>query len=271
MTNHRSGAAAAWAEALEEWAIPPEILAAAPAEPWEFSPQLFAWTPERAAEDAGAGSASRRWELEALPDGGSVLDVGVGGGRASLPLSPPAGLITGVDSSPQLLAVFAEAAERHGVPHREVEGRWPEVAPKVEPADLVVSHHVLYNVADVVPFIASLTDHARRKVVLEISGTHPVSNLNEAWKALHGIDRPTRPTAADALAVLEEMGLEFEYQEEERPMPVSGMSRADRIASARRRLCVGPERDAEIDAVLGPDFERLVRRVMAVRWDGTAG
>ena len=262
-------AAAAWADALAAWAIPPEILAAAPAEPWEFTPSTFAWTPERAAGDEGADATSRRWALEALPEGGSVLDVGVGGGRASLPLAPPAGLVTGVDSSPALLALFEEAARREGVAHRADEGRWPDVAPKVEAAGLVVCHHVLYNVADLVPFVAALTDHARRTVVVEISVDHPVSGLNAAWKALHGIERPTRPTAGDALAVLEEMGLVVEHREEERPAPPHGHSRADQVASARRRLCVGPERDAEIDALLGPPDRP--RRVVAMRWDGRAG
>src|SRR3954451_8178402 len=151
-----------WREDLASWAIPPEILAAAPETPWGCPTDLFA----RAAEEAvaagdGPAAPSRRRALEALPAGGSVLDVGAGGGAASLPLCPPAAAVTAVDQSDGMLAAFAELAAKQGVAHREVQGSWPAVAAEVGPADVVVCHHVLYNVADIVPFLVALTAHAR--------------------------------------------------------------------------------------------------------------
>ena len=262
-------AAATWADALAGWAIPPEILDAAPEGPWGFPPALFEWTPERAAAEAGM-TPSRRRALEALPEGGSVLDVGVGGGRGSLPLAPPAALVVGVDPSAELLAVFAAAAERMGVAHQTVQGPWPHVAGQVEPQDVVVCNHVIYNVGDLVPFAAALTDHARRRVVLEMTAEHPASNLNEAWRVLHGIERPTSPTARDAIAVLEEMGLDVGVEEGERRLTPAGGNRAELVTFARRRLCLGPERDTEVEALLGPDFESPLRRVFTLWWDGTA-
>lgn len=262
-------AARGWAEALAEWAIPQEILDRAPEGPWAFPPQLFAWTPERAAVEGGM-TASRRRALEALPDGGSVLDVGVGGGRGSLPLAPPASLVVGVDPSAELLAAFAESAERLGVAYQAVHGQWPDVAGEVEPQDVVVCNHVVYNVADLVPFAAALTDHARRRVVVEMTGVHPASNLNEAWRVLHGLERPSSPTALDAIAVLEEMGLDVDFEEAERRLTPAGGDRAEVVAFARRRLCLGPERDADVDALLGPDFESPLRQVFTVWWEGTA-
>jgi len=179
-TDHQLATASAaryWSEALGEWAIPPEILDGAPVPPWDFPPALFARTARRALAD-GSISASRRRASYALPDGGSVLDVGAGGGAASLPLAPPAGHVTAVDESREMLAVFAAVAERRGVPHRVVHGRWPEVASDVEAADVVVCHNVAYNIADLVPFVAALTSHARRRVVLELTATHPTAHLN---------------------------------------------------------------------------------------------
>ena len=262
-------AAAAWAGALAGWGLPSEIVDAAPETPWCYPPTVFEWTPERATAEA-VDTPSRRRALEALPEGGSVLDVGVGGGRGSLPLAPRAALVVAVDPSAELLAVFAAAADRVGVRHREVQGRWPAVAGEVAPEDVVVCNHVIYNVADLVPFAAALTDHARRRVVLEITAEHPASNLNEAWRVLHGLDRPSSPTAADAVAVLREMGLDVGVEEGERVLTPAGGSRADVVAFARRRLCVGPERDPEIDALLGPDFEAPLKRIVAIWWDGTA-
>ncbi len=245
-------AAAAWADALGAWAIPQHILDAAPEGPWGFPPALFAWTPERAAVET-AMTPSRQRALEALPEGGSLLDVGAGGGRASLPLAPPAALVVAVDPSAELLAAFAEAAERLGVAYRAVQGPWPDVAGEVEPQDVVVCNHVFYNVADLVPFAAALTDHARRRVVVEMTAQHPASNLNEAWRVLHGLNRPTSPTAPDAIAVLEEMGLDVHFEEGERRLTPAGGNRAELVTFARRRLCLGPERDAEVEALLGPD------------------
>ena len=209
-------------------------------------------------------TASRRRALEALSDGGSVLGVGAGGGRASLPLAPPASLVTAVDSSEELLHAFVDAAVREGVPHRTVFGKWPDVASEVEPNDIVVCHNVVYNVAELPPFIRALSERARRRVVVELTVNHPASNLNAAWKGLHGLDRPTRPTAEDAIAVLLEMGLDVAWEESERQVMPASRDRADLVANARQRLCVGADRDPEIDRLLGPDLERPLRRIVTV-------
>lgn len=259
-----------WRDDLDRWAIPDEIRAAAPVSPWRFSPTVFARQAERALS-GDPDRPSRRRALEALPDGGSVLDVGVGGGAGSLPLVPPAALIVGVDDAEGMLDVFAAAAERIGVAHREVAGTWPAVAGEVEVADVVVSHHVLYNIADLVPFAVALTDHARRRVVVEISRTHPTAHLNPLWLALHGLERPDTPTADDAVAVFEEMGLDVASEEFERPWEPFGPDREHRVAMVRERLCVGPERDAEIEALLEQVAARSpTHRSLTVWWDGTA-
>jgi len=263
-------AAERWREALARWAIPEEIQAAAPAPPWRFDPATFARHAAHALSEAG-DRPSRRRALEALPDGGTVLDVGVGGGAASLPLVPPAGLVVAVDDAEGMLDVFAAAADRIGVAHREVGGTWPAVAATVEAADVVVSHHVLYNVGDLVPFAAALTDHARRRVVVEISEDHPTANLNPLWLALHGLERPTTPTAADAVAVLEEMGLDVASEAFEREWDPFGPDRAGTVARVRERLCVGPEREAEVEALLEKAAaDRPVRRAVTLWWEGTA-
>ena len=264
---HEGPAARHWRRALGEWAIPEEILAAAPEPPWSFSATMFARIAEQALAEERPTSARRAAE-EALPAGGTVMDVGVGGGAASLPLAGRAGLLVGVDQGADMLEVFARAAEQAGVAHREVQGPWPEAAALVDTADVVVCHNVLYNVADLVPFASALTDKARHRVVVQVSEDHPTANLNPFWRALHGLERPTSPTGDDALAVLVEMGLDVESEWFERPWSTPGMDRADRIEAVRRRLCVGPDRDAEIDALLGPDLEATVRRSLAVWWPG---
>jgi SAM-dependent methyltransferase len=264
-------AARRWAEDLAAWAIPPEILERAPESPWGCPTGLFARSAEDALEGrAGSGSPSGRRAREALPPGGSVLDIGVGGGAASLPLAPPAARITGVDQSPGMLAAFAALADRVGVVHAEVEGNWPDVASTVEPADVVVCHHVVYNVADLAAFAEALTARARHRVVLELTAAHPQSNLNPLWLQFHGLERPSRPTAADVAAVLAELALEVGQERWEAPSRWAGSDRSELVAFTRRRLCLPPERDPEVAAALGANLGLGPRPVVTMWWAGTA-
>ncbi|MDP9441878.1 MAG: class I SAM-dependent methyltransferase [Actinomycetota bacterium] len=258
---------ARWRDALGEWAIPATIIEAAPESPWSHPPELFRWQPEE--DRARQIRPSRQRALEVLPDGGSVIDVGVGGGASSLGLVPRAGRIIGVDESETMLLAFAESARAAGVASETVHGRWPDVAGEVGPADVVVCHHVFYNVGDLEPFASALTDHARHRVVVELSQFHPQSPLNPLWKALHDIDRPTRPTADDAMAVLSAMGLEVQREEVE----VAARWREvtpEVVAFGRRRLCLAPDRDAEV-AMLLEEHGGRPQRVVTLWWPGTAG
>src|SRR5689334_115022 len=96
-------AAEYWKQALATWAIPPEILAAAPESPWGYPTALFT---RRAEAALAQRTPSAEVALAALPEGGVVLDVGCGAGAASLPLASRAGTLIGVDPSADLLAAF---------------------------------------------------------------------------------------------------------------------------------------------------------------------
>lgn len=242
-------ASAQWSQQLAAWAIPETVLASAPVSPWGFPPHLFALAADTALSDPES-TPSRRRATEVLPSGGWVLDVGAGGGAASLPLAPPAGVLVAVDESQAMLDVFAEGAEKRGVRHTEIVGRWPDVASQTPQAAVVVCHHVVYNVGDLAPFLAALNDHAERRVVVELTDRHPQSDLNALWRIIHGIERPSGPTAADAAKVAAALGFDVHVERFERPSLWHDAPRAERIAFARRRLCVGPEHDDDIGAFL---------------------
>ena len=254
-----------WEQDLSGWAIPAEILEAAPESPWGFPVELFI----RAAEQASPPTPSRARALEALPHGGSVLDVGCGAGAASRALAPPAALITGVDESEQMLAAFAATAPGS---HVEVLGRWPDVAARVDPADVVVCHHVLYNVPDIEPFIAALNDHARRRVVVEIYDEHPLAWMNPLWHELHGLDRPERPHAADAFDVISaaHLGAQIERWDGRAANWESDLGDA-LFTFLRKRLCLPPERDDELRAALARTPPPSVRRTVTIWWEAGAG
>jgi SAM-dependent methyltransferase len=258
-------ASARWSQQLGSWAIPESLLAAAPESPWGFPAELFAISTDRALADPELNLSGRR-SVEAIAPGGSVLDIGAGGGSACLPLAPPAGLLVAVDESQAMLDAFAERARRHGVRHLEILGRWPDVGPMVPDAEVVVCHHVLYNVGDLAPFLVELNGHAERRVVIELTDRHPQSDLSPLWRAIHGIDRPTVPTATDAANVAISLGYDAQVERFERLSLWHEWPHDERIAFARRRLCVGPEYDAEIGAYL--DYaENEPREVVTLWWD----
>ncbi len=245
-------AAERWAADLRSWAIPEAILAAAPESPFGFPAEAFRRRGGGALEGPPTPTTLRA--LETLPEGGAVLDVGAGGGATSLPLAARAALITDVDAQEDMLSGFAEAVERAGARAAVVAGSWPSIDAAAPVADVVVCGHVAYNVADLAPFVRALHDHARRRVVMELTERHPLSWMNDLWMALHDVRRPDRPSAEDAAAVLAEVGLTPHREERQVTDDVAGSGfarREDAIAVVRRRLCLGAERDGEIAVALG--------------------
>ena len=237
-----------WRKALAEWEIPPEILAGAEESPWELPRQVFVRRAEGLARASYGQSYARA--REALDTPGSVLDVGAGAGAASLPLAPRATRICAVDTHEPMLEDFARAAAAAGVSFGRVSGRWPDVADQVRTADLVVCHHVLYNVPDIEPFILELDSHARRRVVVEITERHPLVRLNPLWKRVHGIDRPEGPSATDLMALLDELGIAVQAERWPRPPDAEHHEFGELVETTRRRLCLPAARTDEVIAAL---------------------
>lgn len=264
-------AAQEWADALADWAIPEHILAAAPESPWHYPTALFA---RRADAAVVTFTPSNQRALDALPDGGVVLDVGCGAGAASLPLAGRAGKIIGIDPSQAMLDALRERGESKGVEVHTIVGTWPDVAADTPMADVAVCNHVAYNVADLAGFARALTGHVRQRVVLEMTAEHPLRSLNDLWIRFHGMTRPQRPTADDAVAVLREMGLQPGREDWLAPPITAFATREEMVAWMRRRLCLPAERDAEIAAAMeaqlvdGDDGVTLPPRpVVTIWWD----
>lgn len=112
-----STAARRWADQLAAWAVPSEILDSAPQRPYAFSPEMFA-----APESVSPRSRSTEVAAAALPPGGTVLDVGCGGGAAAFALVPPAGRVIGTDRQEDMLRLFETTARERGVAAEVVPG-----------------------------------------------------------------------------------------------------------------------------------------------------
>ncbi|MFE3454099.1 class I SAM-dependent methyltransferase [Nonomuraea sp. NPDC059194] len=234
-----------WRRSLETWAIPPEVLAKAPVDPWGHSPARFAARTDRALAEPEGPTLAR--VAEALPEGGTLLDVGSGPGAASLPLADRIGELIAVDTSAAMLAELTVRADKAGVRATTIEGGWPAVEAQAGKADVVVAAHVVYNVPDLAAFLRALDSHATRRVVLELTNRHPMSWMNPLWEHYHGTRRPVRPIAEDAVALAAALG--FEVRVEEREAPIERFATIEELAaSVCHRACLDPARAPEVAA-----------------------
>lgn len=256
-----------WRSDLASWAIPMEILDQAEAPPWVHPVALFV------AADEIADSPSHRAARQAIPEGGSVLDVGCGGGRSVFAVTPPAATVLGVDEQRGMLDAFADAATRRGLSHHEFEGVWPDVAPMVPEADVVVCHHVAFNVPNIVPFLRGLDDHARTRVVIEVPMHHPQSNLNDLWLQFWGLVRPTRPSAMDLVAIARALGFDAQFAtwQDEHFGNRGVVATDDMVRNTRLRLCLPASRESEVAAVLRETETTQPRELVTIWWDVSRG
>jgi 2-polyprenyl-3-methyl-5-hydroxy-6-metoxy-1,4-benzoquinol methylase len=115
-------------------------------------------------------SRTTRWLLEGLTDepvdGLTVLDIGAGVGAVHLALlKSGAASAVDVDGSPAFVGVAREEASRQGVADR-VEyaiGDFVELAPSIDPADLVVLDRVVCCYPDMRALVGLSVAHARRR------------------------------------------------------------------------------------------------------------
>jgi SAM-dependent methyltransferase len=248
---------------LGRWAIDEELVAVAPVSPYFFDPRVFI----QLADDALARTEDtppERVAREALPPDGTLLDVACGAGAASLRLRPTRAV--GVDSSSPLLSAFVERAQRMGINASTIEGSWPDVAPQTPIADVVVCHHVFYNVPDLAPFVAALSDHARRRVVVELTAVHPMAWMAPYWEAMHGVTQPDRPVAEDAVAVLRELGLTVRQERWRRSYQMIGETGDQALQRIARRLCLPSARHDELRQLLLRKPPPEEREVVMVSW-----
>ncbi|CAN2222645.1 AdoMet_MTases domain containing protein [Candidatus Nanopelagicaceae bacterium] len=249
-----------WKFDLALWAIPQEILDQAEVEPWFHPAALFA-LPE-VIEDSPSHQKAR----EAMPVGGTVLDIGCGGGTAAFAIAPPAKHLIGVDHQSEMLEMFSSHAEKRGLTSEVFEGFWPAIAEQVPAADVVTCHHVLFNVGDVQGFIEALDSHARKRVVIELPLVHPTTSRSPGWKHFWNLIRPTTPTADDLMNVLEELGIPAHIEKFTGKLTVEE-GEEDRIEYTRKRLCLPKPRTDEIVEFLKNEPNPTTREVAVVWWD----
>jgi len=132
----------------------------------------------------------------------TLIDVGAGTGRHAVPLAARLDWVTAVEPSQAMRSLIPETANL-----TIVAASWLDA--DVAQADLVISAHVLYPIAEPAPSLAKLEAAARERVFVllrEGENAHPAELLRREMAG-----PPARePRFAELLAVLSEMGIEPE-------------------------------------------------------------
>jgi len=249
-----------WKQDLESWGIPQEIIDQAPESPWIHPPVLFQ-IPQQIEL-----TPSHQKAFEALPVDGSILDIGCGGGIAAFAMGNKARKVIGVDHQPEMLEMFTENAKARNIDSVVHVGFWPAIEDEVEVADVVTSHHVVYNVPDIVPFIQALNSHARKRVVIEMPQQHPRSSSNSAWKYFWNLDRPTAPTPQDLFDVLKELGIDAHLLFWEGKLPVE-QDLDEAVRFMRIRMCLPAAKDTDVRIFMQENPPSEIRRLATIWWD----
>lgn len=135
-----------------------------------------------------------------LSPGKTLIDAGAGTGRHAVPLAERLEWITAVEPSEGMRAMIA-ARDNMTV----VASTWEDA--QVAPADLVICCHVLYGVADPVPFITKLDRSARERVFILLRETqlpHPGAVIR---RKIFGAEGPRLPRFSDLFMLLMQMDI----------------------------------------------------------------
>ena len=136
----------------------------------------------------------------------TVLDVGAGTGRHTVPMARVVRRVVAVEPSPAMASRLREWAQEEGLANVElIEGSWPDTDTPV--CDLAVCSHVLYPIAEIEPFLRRLDGSARRWCFLELHDEQIALESLGLWERFHGEPRAPQPTFRDVLPVLWQMGL----------------------------------------------------------------
>ncbi|HKW70831.1 MAG TPA: methyltransferase domain-containing protein [Candidatus Dormibacteraeota bacterium] len=130
----------------------------------------------------------------------TMIDVGAGAGRHATPLAERLEWVTAIEPSEGMRSL---------IPPRDnmtvIASTWEDA--EVAPADLVICSHVMYGVADPVPFIDKLQRSARERVVVmmrESELPHPAAELR---RRIVGDTGPRLPRFSELFMLLVQMGI----------------------------------------------------------------
>ncbi len=139
--------------------------------------------------------------------GDTLIDVGGGAGRISLPLALSCREVINVEPSAGMRREFDASAQEAGITNaRAVSAGWPDGAESVT-GDVSIVANVTYFVREIVPFIEALNARTRRRVIISVWSVPPPNQGGRLFELIHGEPFEGVPTHRDLLPVLWDLGL----------------------------------------------------------------
>jgi SAM-dependent methyltransferase len=180
----------------------------------------------------------------------SVLEVGAGAGRLSLPLAARVGEIIAVEPSPGMAAALAADARAAGQGNvRVVQARWEELDALI--ADGVFAAHVVYALPAIEDFLLRIQRAAREWSAVIVFGEPPQARLFDFWPAVFGEPRQPNPSLPQLLDVVWSLGVYPEVAMLEVPIwPLGPASRARNGLRRRLHITPGSAADARLEAAM---------------------
>ena len=135
----------------------------------------------------------------------TIVDIGGGAGRMSLPLALRCRSVTNIDPSAKMGAAFLANAKAAGIANVDlVRSDWLAANPPQGTVALV--NHVTYLTRDIVPFIEKLERAGSRRVILTVNAPPPPSWNRVLFRLVYGEAEEVVPGHAELMNVLWEMG-----------------------------------------------------------------
>lgn len=187
----------------------------------------------------------------------TVLDVGAGTGRHTLALAPHVRSVVAVDPSPAMLGFLKEdVAEQKLTNVETIASGWLDAV--VDLADIVLCSHVLYPIADPVPFIRKLESSAKRSVYVYLR-VDPLPTDFGLWSDFYGVPLQAQPTHLDLINLLAQIGIVADVEVVHHRFTWTFADIEEAVAQVRNSLCLR-EDDAAGTAKLRALLEsRLIR------------